>query len=103
MAPIKSSSFRTPADALNLTVLVWKEDNSYVAYAPELDVSSCGKTSARARTHLREAVSLFLEEAAQRGTLQDILLEAGFERHGKNFRPRRILARERFRLTLPAA
>jgi predicted RNase H-like HicB family nuclease len=103
MAPSKSNSFRTSADALNLTVLVWKEDQTYLAYAPELDISSCGKTSAQARSRLREAISLFTEEAARRGNLEDILLEAGFERHGKNFRPRRILARERFRLALPAA
>jgi hypothetical protein len=86
-----------------LTVQVWKEGASHVAYAPELDISSCAKTANQAKTRLREAVSLFIEEAARMGTLDEILAEAGFERHGKTFRQRAILAREKMRLTLPAA
>jgi len=39
-----------------LTVQVWKEGASYVAYAPELDVSSCAKTANQAKSRLREAV-----------------------------------------------
>jgi predicted RNase H-like HicB family nuclease len=86
-----------------LTVEVWKEGQTHVAYAPELDVSSCGKTASQAKSHLREAVFLFIEEAAREGTLQEMLREAGFERRGKIYQPRPILAREKMRLTLPAA
>jgi len=86
-----------------LTVQVWKEGASYVAYAPELDVSSCAKTANQAKSRLREAVSLFIEEAARMGTLEEILAEAGFERHGKTLRQRPMLVREKMRLTLPAA
>jgi hypothetical protein len=86
-----------------LSVQVWKEGASHVAYTPELDISSCGKTASQAKSHLREGVSLFLEEAARRGTLDNILEGAGFERRGKTYRPRPILARERMRRTLPAA
>jgi predicted RNase H-like HicB family nuclease len=88
---------------LSLTIHVWKEGPAFVAYAPELDVSSCGKTAARAKSALREAVSLFLEEAAAQGTLEDILTESGFERRGNSFRPRRILAKEKLLLAIPAA
>ena len=86
-----------------LTLQVWKEGASYVAYSPELDISSCGKNANQAKTHLREAVSLFIEEAARMGTLNEILAEAGFERRGRTYRQRPILAREKMRLTLPAA
>jgi predicted RNase H-like HicB family nuclease len=86
-----------------LTVQVWKEGASHVAYSPELDISSCGKTASQAKTRLREAVSLFIEEAARMGTLQEILAESGFEQRGKTYRQRPILAREKMRLTLPAA
>lgn len=103
MASTKSTFARDTTQELNLTVQVWKEGPTYVAYAPELDVSSCGRTGSQAKSRLREAVSLFIEEAAERGTLEDILVEAGFERQGKNLRPRRILMRERLRLALPAA
>jgi hypothetical protein len=68
-----------------------------------LDISSCGKTASQAKSHLREAVSLFMEEAAHMGTLAVILEEAGFERRGKSYRPRPVLTREKMRLALPAA
>lgn len=74
-----------------------------MAYSPELDVSSCAKTAAQAKARLKEAVSLFLEEAARMGTLNDILSESGFERRGKTYRQRSILTREKMRLALPVA
>jgi|SRR5277367_1313563 len=86
-----------------LTVEVWKEGASYIAYSPELDISSWGKTTAQARSRLREAVALFMEEAARMGTLAAILEESGFERRGKTYRPRPVLVREKMRLALPAA
>jgi len=46
-----------------------------VAYAPELDVSSCGGSPAKAKRNLLEAVRLFLEEAESMGTLGRILQE----------------------------
>jgi len=86
-----------------LTVQVWKELGAHVAYTPELDLSSCGKSARQAKSRLREAVSLFMEEAERMGTLSDILDEAGFEKQGSSYKPRRILAREKMELTLPAA
>jgi predicted RNase H-like HicB family nuclease len=86
-----------------VTAQAWREGRTYVAYTPELDVSSCGPTLARAKLALREAVTLFLEDAAARGVLQQILAEAGFERRGTSYRFRRVLARESLRLALPRA
>jgi hypothetical protein len=94
---------RTAEKDIALTLQVWKEGATHVAYCPELDVSSCGKTASQAKIHLREAVSLFIEEAARMGTLDEILAESGFERRGRTYRQRPILAREKLRLTLPAA
>ena len=88
--------------AISFTVQVWKEDSAYVAYAPELDVSSCGNSIRQAKARLREAVELFLEEASRLRTLKDILAEAGFEPHGKTYRTRPLLAREKVRLAIPA-
>ena len=50
-----------------------KRDAPYVAYARELDVSSCGGSKEKALRNLKEAVRLFLEEAEKMGTL-DVLL-----------------------------
>jgi predicted RNase H-like HicB family nuclease len=57
---------------------VWKEGDMYIAYAPQLDVSSCGKTIGKAKKNIKEAVGLFLSEAQKMGTLDQILNEAGF-------------------------
>ncbi len=93
------SKRRTPKVSFSLQV--WKEDGAYVSYAPELDVSSCGDSLREARRRLREAVALFLEEAAHQGTLDDILSESGFEKHGDTYVPRRVLVREKESLAVP--
>jgi len=99
----KITSGNSLARGISFTVQVWKEGRTYVANAPELDVSSCGDSMRKAKAHLREAVELFLEQAARMGTLDEILAEAGFERDGATLKPRRILAREKVRLAVPAA
>ena len=45
------------------TAIVRKEENAYVALAPELDIASQGPTPNAALNNLREAVTLFLETA----------------------------------------
>lgn len=59
--------------------IIFKEDKTYVSYSPKLDVSSGGNTIEEARKNLKTAVRLFLEEAEKMGTLEDILIEAGYE------------------------
>jgi predicted RNase H-like HicB family nuclease len=46
-----------------LTAIIEREDEGYVALCPELDVASQGTTVEEARENLREAVELFLESA----------------------------------------
>jgi len=46
-----------------LTALIEREGDGYVALCPELDVASQGETVERARDNLKEAVELFLETA----------------------------------------
>jgi hypothetical protein len=96
-------SARNGQGEITLSAQVWREGTSYIAYSPELDISCCGKTAAQAKSRLRQAVSLFMEEAARMGTLATILEESGFERRGKTYRPRPVLAREKMKLALPAA
>ncbi len=46
-----------------LTAIIEREGNGYVALCPELDVASQGDTIEQARNNLLEAVELFLETA----------------------------------------
>jgi len=42
--------------------VVWKEEELYVAWCPELDVASQGKRIGEALDNLREAIELYLED-----------------------------------------
>ena len=77
---------------IDYDVIVFKEDATYIAYCPELDVSSCGNTVEHAKEMLNTAVRLFLEEADKMGTLSDILEEARYKRDasGRWQRPKRV-------------
>lgn len=88
---------------INLTVQTWKEGDMYVSYTPELDVSSCGETSETAKENPHEAVELFLEEAEHRGTLKEILEEAGFIEDNARWRkPQMTTTVEKMRFALSA-
>ena len=65
---------------IDYDVIVFKEDETCVAYCPELDISSCGNTVAHAKKMLKTAVRLFLEEAEKMGTLEDILEESNYKK-----------------------
>jgi hypothetical protein len=60
---------------IQFTSQIFHEGKMYVAYSPELDVSSCATTAAKAQKNLLEAVRLFLEEAEKKDSLQQILKE----------------------------
>ena len=47
-----------------LTAIIEREDDGYVALCPELDVASQGTTVSEARDNLKEALELFLETAS---------------------------------------
>jgi len=47
-----------------LTAIIEREGNGYVALCPEVDVASQGDTVDEARTNLQEALELFFETAS---------------------------------------
>ena len=48
----------------NVTAIIEREDEGFVALCPEFDIASQGNTVSEARSNLSEAVGLFLETAA---------------------------------------
>ena len=76
-------------------VIIFKEDETYVAYCPELDISSCGNTVEHAKEMLNTAVRLFLEEAEKMGTLADILEESRYKKDSNGrWMPPKLVATE---------
>lgn len=59
------------------------KDAPYVAYCPELDISSCGKNEDEARKMLKEAIEIVLSEAARDGTLDKYLRSVGYSKSGR--------------------
>ena len=62
---------------IEYTANIWREGDQFVAHAMPLDVMSGGRTPEEARRALDEAVHLFLVTAAEVGTLEEVLDEAG--------------------------
>ncbi len=81
-------------------VHIFKEGKAYVAYVPELDLSSCGGTDEDARRNIQQAVAAFLETTAEMGTLEEILGEAGYVREGDAWRAPEFVSLDRITLSV---
>lgn len=80
---------------IDYDIIVFKEDESHVAYCPELDISSCENTVEHAKEMLKTAVRLFLEEAEKMGTLEDILEESKYKKDANGrWLPPKLVATE---------
>jgi predicted RNase H-like HicB family nuclease len=82
------------------TTHIFKECGSFVAYVPELDISSCGDTADEARKNILDAVQGFLETCADMGTLEEVLDEAGYRNLGENWMPPEFVSLDRLTLSL---
>jgi predicted RNase H-like HicB family nuclease len=57
-----------------------QENEWWIANCPALDVCSQGPSREAALVNLEDAVAFFVESCFERGTLFEVLREAGFER-----------------------
>ena len=87
---------------LDHTIQIWREGGTYVARAHPLDVMSCGESLQAARRNLEEALQLFIKVAAEQGTLDEILHEAGYISEDQHWIAPEILTSERISLSLSA-
>ena len=70
---------------LSLTSKIWKEGKQYIAYVPELDLSSQGTSRRHAEKRLNEATTLFFEEMKRMGTLPEFLTSMGFHKKARGW------------------
>ncbi len=75
---------------------IFKEDDVYVALAPELNVSSFGETIEDAKKSVKEAIEAFIEECERMGTIEDVLEESGFFKVDDIWESRKPIAEENF-------
>ena len=86
---------------INFTIQIFKEGRMFVAHARELDVSSCGYSKKKALNNLMQAVRLFLEEADKKGSLEEILEEAGYTKKRTLLEAPKFISLEKATLPLP--
>jgi predicted RNase H-like HicB family nuclease len=73
---------------LQLTIELRKKGNWYLARTPELDFISQGRTREEAKGNLLEVAKIQFNEMKEMGTLEDYLLECGFETKENDIIPR---------------
>ena len=79
---------------------LFKEGETYVAYVPALDLSSCGATDEEARKNIRDAVRGFLASSTALGTLDEILQEAGYQHEDEGWRAPEFVSVDQLTMTL---
>ena len=64
---------------ITIKIIYEKEakDAPYIAYIPEFDVSSCGKTEEQAKSNVKEVLEITLETVKKQNKLDEFLKEAG--------------------------
>ena len=68
----------------NLPVSIFKEGKQYIAYTYALDLSTSGKSLEQVKKRFVEATNILFEELVKKGTLDEVLLELGWEKEKKN-------------------
>ena len=86
-------------DNLSFTVHLFREGDSYVAYVPGIDLSSCGEPE-KARANIQDAVRGFLEVSKDKGTLGEILEEAGYQQENGKWQAPEFVSLDRLTMRL---
>ena len=74
---------------------IFAEGDCFVGYCRELDVLSFGDTPEDASSSLQEAVEAFLEGCEYLGTLEDVMVDSGFEKRNDIWKLRERVVEER--------
>ncbi len=61
-------------------VIFFKEAETFIAYTPALDFSTCGNTYEQTRRRFAEALDIFFEECIKHGTLEEALQSYGWQK-----------------------
>jgi predicted RNase H-like HicB family nuclease len=78
----------------SLPVSVLREEKRFIAYTPALDISTSGKTKKEAEQRFVEMVQIFIEELAEKGTLDRVLSDLGWKKVQKQWQPPLVVSHE---------
>lgn len=86
----------------SLPVSILKEGDSFIAYTPALDLSTVGDTFKEAQQRFEEAVEIFFEEIAEKGTTKEVLVSLGWQKVKKQFVPPQIVSTQTQQFSIPS-
>ena len=81
--------------SFSLPVSILKEGSRYVAYTPALDLSTSGNDESQVKIRFGEAIQLFFEELIKEGTLEEVLLELGWQRVDEEWKPPEVISQDK--------
>ena len=87
---------------VSIPVDFFREGKYFVAYSHPLDFSAHGKTFKEAREKFTEAVNIFFDELEKKGTMEEVLLELGWQKIDKTFQPQIRISEEEIKIPCPA-
>ncbi|MGH7953909.1 MAG: type II toxin-antitoxin system HicB family antitoxin [Limisphaerales bacterium] len=89
----------------SIPVVFFKEDNSFIAHCPVLELSTCGATFDEAAAAFDEVLNIFFEECAERGTLDEVLQSCGWKikktNSQRNITPPLFVGQRQVSLSIP--
>ncbi|MDP2668969.1 MAG: hypothetical protein Q8P07_04010 [bacterium] len=77
-----------------LPVSVFKEGKCFIAYTSALDLSTSGKTYEQVMKRFDEVVEIFFEELTKNGSVEEVLLNLGWEKVKKHWSPPSLISQE---------
>lgn len=86
---------------LKIPVSIFKEDKTFIAYSPVLDLSTSGKTFEQVQQRFTEVVRIFFEELVAMGTLDEVLANLGWRRVNREWNPPISVTHQLTDITIP--
>jgi len=85
----------------SLPVSIIREDKSFIAYTPALDISTAGDTLEEAKERFEELVEIFFEEIIEKGTIEQVLTDLGWKKQAKTFVPPTVISHTTETFSIP--
>ncbi|OGC51250.1 hypothetical protein A2982_04090 [candidate division WWE3 bacterium RIFCSPLOWO2_01_FULL_39_13] len=87
--------------SLRLPVSFRKEGCVFVAYSPDLDISTHANTFELAEKRFKELVVIFFEELVENNSIDETLHELNWRKIDKKWQPPVVVATESLKLEVP--
>lgn len=88
--------------AFRLPVTILREGKRFVAHSPAIDLSTSGRTPEQAQKRFIEAAQLFFEELEDKGKVDPVLIELGWEKIRHKWRAPALVSQKIETIRVPA-